>query len=252
MKKKFKLSADEIKRMIPSIGAAIATDMIMVNGNKVDYMSRQQPEREDDSGWMFYGGGETQEYIDNPNNMAIYDVNTVANYDPDIIPFLTYPPGTEIERNADGKLELITENVERPSVVFLQPIVGGKVTVAKNWSFEVSTRMLRRVDEGSLVIWKPEFTIWLDVYSSNERSVEERLNGVVERRSEDAFDFQQEDANGIIKVRYYLIEKNDGEKQASAYIFGFVEKHEIHISIYYDSEEHLEEINNIWKTMKYA
>ncbi len=252
MKKKFKLSADDIKRMVPSIGGAIATDMITVDGNKVDYMSHKETERENDSGWIFYGGGETQEYIDDSNNMAIYDVNTIANYDPDIIPFLTYPPGTEVERNSDGKLELITKNIEKPSVVFLQPIVEGKVFVTKNWGFDVSSRMLRRVDDGSLVIWKPEFTIWLNAYASNERSIEERVKSIVEKRSDAAYDFQQVNENGLLKVRYQLIEKTDNEEQASAYIFGFTENHEIHISIYYDSDKHLAEIDNIWKTLRCA
>lgn len=30
-------------------------------------------------------GYESQEYMDEPNNHAIYDVNTAANYDPEII-----------------------------------------------------------------------------------------------------------------------------------------------------------------------
>jgi len=104
MKKKFYLHSDQIEPLVPDIGFAFATDVITVDGKRVDYMVRQQPDREGDSGWMFYGGGETQEYVDDPNNTSIFNVNTIANYDPEIIGFLTYPPGTEIERNNEGKV----------------------------------------------------------------------------------------------------------------------------------------------------
>ena len=30
----------------------------------------------------------------------LYDVNTIANYDPEIIPFLDSPPGSAFERDA--------------------------------------------------------------------------------------------------------------------------------------------------------
>ena len=42
-----------------------------------------------DNGWRFFAGDETQEYLDDPSHSAIYELNTVANYDPDIIPHLS-------------------------------------------------------------------------------------------------------------------------------------------------------------------
>jgi hypothetical protein len=59
--------------------------------------------RKTDSGWRFFAGTEEQEYVDDPDNLQIYDVNTVANYDPDIIPFLRSPVGSAFERDASGK-----------------------------------------------------------------------------------------------------------------------------------------------------
>ena len=61
-------------------------------------MYREEPDDEVDSGWQFFSGTETQDYIDDARNSAFYDVNTIANYDPAIIPYLNYPIGTELER----------------------------------------------------------------------------------------------------------------------------------------------------------
>jgi hypothetical protein len=98
IKKNFKFKAEEIVQLIEPMGGCIATDKITVEGELVDYMIREQPNNDIDSGWQFFSGTEDQEYIDNPNNSAIYDVNTIANYDRAIIPYLNLPIGTQLER----------------------------------------------------------------------------------------------------------------------------------------------------------
>lgn len=102
--KQFKLRADQIVKLIPGIGYCFATNKITVDGELVSYMYREEPEDESDSGWRFFSGTEDQQYADNPSNTAIYDVNTIANYDRAIIPYLNSPIGTELERvsNADN------------------------------------------------------------------------------------------------------------------------------------------------------
>ena len=64
-------------------------------------MYREQPNDPIDSGWRFFAGTESQAYVDDPNNLAIYDVNTIANYDPEIIPLLDAPLGSAFERTVD-------------------------------------------------------------------------------------------------------------------------------------------------------
>jgi len=96
--KPFKLKADQIVKLIPSIGFCYATDKITVEGEPVNYFYREEPDVESDSGRRFFSGTETQEYADDPTNTAIYEVNTVVNYDKTIIPYLDLPFGTELER----------------------------------------------------------------------------------------------------------------------------------------------------------
>jgi hypothetical protein len=97
-KKAFRIPADQIKKLVPPMGGCIATDEITVEGKKVGYMYRQPPDSEADSGWRFFSGEESQEYVDDPANLQVYDVNTICNYDPDIIPYLQEEPGTFLGR----------------------------------------------------------------------------------------------------------------------------------------------------------
>lgn len=110
--KKFRLSADQIRPLATGHGGCFATDRITVDGCRVGYMYREEPERDLDSGWRFFAGDESQDYVDDLNNTAVYDVNTIANYDPDIIPFLNAAYPAAFERDPNGKLvpvELQTE-----------------------------------------------------------------------------------------------------------------------------------------------
>ncbi|MBT1702287.1 DUF2185 domain-containing protein [Chryseosolibacter indicus] len=96
--KKFKINGRDIKQLIQPMGGCMATDKITVEGELVDYMYRETPDFNSDSGWRFLSGTESQEYADNANHWAIYDVNTIANYDPSIIDYLDSPVGTELQR----------------------------------------------------------------------------------------------------------------------------------------------------------
>ncbi|MBS0267287.1 MAG: DUF2185 domain-containing protein, partial [Planctomycetes bacterium] len=93
MTKKFALRADQMRPLVKNRGACFATDLITVAGRQVGYMYRDEPGNAQDSGWVFTAGQESQAYMDDADNHGIYDVNTIANYDPEIIPFLDAPPG---------------------------------------------------------------------------------------------------------------------------------------------------------------
>lgn len=98
MTKQFKLSKDQIKPLATGHGACIATDRITVEGFPVCFMYRESPDNDVDSGWRFLSGLESDEYMDDASNHGVYDVNTIANYDPGILPFLDAPIGSAFER----------------------------------------------------------------------------------------------------------------------------------------------------------
>lgn len=109
--KKFFIPGDKIKRLIDSNEGCIASDRITVDGCKVGFMYREEPYQNGnpDSGWRFMAGDEDEEYMNNPKNHSVYQVNTICNYDNDIIPLLSSPPGTAYIREDNGKLVLDEE-----------------------------------------------------------------------------------------------------------------------------------------------
>jgi hypothetical protein len=101
--KRFAKPANEIQPMATGYGACFATDEITVKGRRVGYAYREPPDHDVDSGWRFTAGDESDEYMDEPDNHGMYDVNTIANYDPDIIPLLDEPTGAAFARDVDGR-----------------------------------------------------------------------------------------------------------------------------------------------------
>jgi hypothetical protein len=89
--KTFAIHKDQIRQLIPDMGGCIASDRILIDGRKIGYMYRESPNYEHDSGWVFLAGDESDQYMDEPRNHGVYEVNTVANYDPAIVPYLKTP-----------------------------------------------------------------------------------------------------------------------------------------------------------------
>lgn len=110
--KKFKIPTEDIKALLENHGACLATDKITVEGLKVGYMYKEAADFEADSGWRIFSNTESQEYIENIDNTGIYMLNTIANYDAAIIPYLDLPIGTELERiDGTDKFEKITDEL---------------------------------------------------------------------------------------------------------------------------------------------
>ncbi len=107
--KNFALSEEDIKPLVHDPSACFATDMIVVDHQGIGYMYREEPDFEEDSGWRFFGGEETADYLSDPENLGIYTLNTIANYDPAIVPLLDAPVGSEFERDEDGEFVELRE-----------------------------------------------------------------------------------------------------------------------------------------------
>jgi len=89
--KKFVLSADKIKPIATGRGSCLASDRITIDGQPVGFMYREPPDDDTDSGWRFLAGDETVEYSNDPQHFELFDVNTIANYDPRIVKILDAP-----------------------------------------------------------------------------------------------------------------------------------------------------------------
>ena len=108
----YHVKAEDVKHLLPDWEGAdgcIATNRITVEGRKVGYCYREEPDGGWDSGWRFTAGDESEAYMDDPNNAGIYKLNTICNDDPDIIPLLHTPAPCAFERDENGVFQQIKD-----------------------------------------------------------------------------------------------------------------------------------------------
>ena len=109
---KFFKKKQQIKQLIPqsmNIGC-MASNRITVDGARVGYMYREENDSQyPDSGWTFFAGDEDEEYTANADNFHVFELNTICNYDPSIIPYLNLPYGIALIRNGE---DFEMENLE--------------------------------------------------------------------------------------------------------------------------------------------
>ncbi len=97
----------------PNGEGCMVSDKITKESFKVGYMYREEPVAGyPDSGWRFLAGNEDDDYMNNSNNYHIFSLNTICNYDKDIIPYLKSKIGSSYIRIDNSKFEL--DDGEKP------------------------------------------------------------------------------------------------------------------------------------------
>jgi hypothetical protein len=93
-----------------NFGYVMATKMLVDNRRKVRFMYREEPPNKQDSGWRFFCGEEDQDYTNNPDNIAIYDINTIIAIDKSVTPYLNTAQGTALQRENENDLFTISHD----------------------------------------------------------------------------------------------------------------------------------------------
>lgn len=99
---RFRLDPHQIKPIVIGYGSCLASNRITVDGAPVGYCYRENSDNEYDSGWRFLAGDESDGYTENPDNFAIFDVNTIVNYSPSLTKVITAAVGSAFLLSTDG------------------------------------------------------------------------------------------------------------------------------------------------------
>lgn len=247
--KKFRLAAHEIKDIARGHGGCFASDRITVNGLKVGYMYREESGNPQDGGWRFLSGEESQKYLDNPENLGIYDVNTIANLDPDIIPFLNSAVGSRFARK-NQHARLLPESPAGPrpreecSVVHL----------TKEWSLQLAPFFKRRIEDGQLVFWASSRTLWITAWDEKPgESADQRMAWIKKEANPNPVE-RFEPAHPTLKRFAYLLMESDDEKGARWALYATtvspVGSH-LWICFYFDEKNDLEWALSTWESIEY-
>ena len=90
------------------------TSRVLYDGERIGRLWREEPEQENDSGWRIIAGDETQEYMDDSDNVAYVSLGAVLNRDDSVLSLLDAPVGSSFERAPGGEGFVSVED-EEPS-----------------------------------------------------------------------------------------------------------------------------------------
>jgi hypothetical protein len=98
--------------------------------------------------------------------------------------------------------------------------------MTNEWSVSLPEQFNRRIEDGSLVIWRPELTFWISVWGPKATAtLEERMQAVRNRASPNRTAEQIERSAGLVRLTYEVPE-HDPERPVpdytsiSGYVFG--------------------------------
>ena len=92
-----------------ALGRCIATKAVSEEGAPVGFMYREAPVFENDSGWRFFSGDETDEYCDNPDNFTVYSISDITQSNPAVNEFINQPEGSAWESNEQGEFQAVAD-----------------------------------------------------------------------------------------------------------------------------------------------
>jgi len=130
------------------------------------------------------------------------------------------------------------------------PLVENDCQMTNDWSVYLPGKFNRRIEDGSLVLWRPSFTIWTNIWNNDKNeTVNKRRENVINSASKDKYD---EEFVGEDSLFYsYRLKENEGDKRVSAfYCFAFGVNGHVQMAIYFDDENDLKWAKQIWKSLK--
>ena len=129
----------------------------------------------------------------------------------------------------------MTEDTPLPSDF---PWVIGRIGLTDDWSLELPLAFKLRIEDGSMVLWHPGFTIWINAWNNDHRqSIAARKEHFASVTSPDKFDERESSADGRLYYSYRLDEPSDDKRVAALYASVFAENGHLQMSFYFDDEE---------------
>lgn len=93
-----------IIEFIKNAGGCVVSNNILTKKGRVKWCIREQSVDKADNGWRFLSDIDTDEFLNNPNNMSVCDYNTIAEIEPAILAIYNMPIGTDLTLEIkDGK-----------------------------------------------------------------------------------------------------------------------------------------------------
>ena len=92
-----------------ALDRCIVTNTVVKQGRTRRLPLPRSPVFENDSGWRFFSGDETDEYTDDPDNFSVVSLSEITQSNPAIAALITQPEGSAWEIGEDGEFQAVAD-----------------------------------------------------------------------------------------------------------------------------------------------
>jgi hypothetical protein len=115
------------------------------------------------------------------------------------------------------------------------PLVDGEYRLTDTWSIHLPELFARRIENGSLVLWRPGLTVWLVAWGNDTSETQaSRLAGIKQSASPDRDAEQESKGGGITRYSYRLRDESDERPVESVYGFVIDDGGHLQLAVYFD------------------
>ena len=116
------------------------------------------------------------------------------------------------------------------------PVVSGDYLMTKGWRVALPEQFNRRIEDGSLVLWRPELTFWINVWQGERVvSIDEVLERLLAGASAERTEEQVERTAAMNRLTYELAEDEPDSNSVNSYVI--VPSGYVQVAACYDSPQ---------------
>lgn len=85
-----------MKKYVENAGSCIVTKSLLNGESNFRWLFREEPLDNIDTGWLAFGDSDNDDYVNDPKNLTVVDLNTLINIEPTILNVYEMPVGTDL------------------------------------------------------------------------------------------------------------------------------------------------------------
>jgi hypothetical protein len=127
------------------------------------------------------------------------------------------------------------------------PQVSGTYHMTKEWSLQLQGNYSRRIEEGSLVLWRRGLTCWIVTWDKRPGDTpQSTYRWRRESAPKSAMEFFEQPDGKPARFAYLLHEMDDGAPRYALYTFTFGTSGHVQMAIYFDDKQDLSVAKDLW------
>lgn len=131
------------------------------------------------------------------------------------------------------------------------PVIENKYQMTDDWSLVLPGQFNCRFEDDCLVIWKPDFTMWIAVWGNDKKDpIETRIKWIKESISPKAFNHEDVTQGEIVRFAYQMKEASREDAPPTFYCYAVGKTGHVQMAVYYDDAKDIETARKIWRSLK--